>query len=79
MPRRAAHVQPNVPLFLVPHMIHKGIQKFGVEVERIIVRKVGRHYYNISIHSRSIKRELQKAPPRTGMPAACAVDQEGIG
>lgn len=66
MPRRAAAVERDIPLFLVPHLIRKGICRFGEEVERIIVRKNGSHVYNISIRSRAIKRELRQRVKRAG-------------
>jgi len=31
-------------------------------MERIIVRKAGRHYYNISIRTKPVKRELRREP-----------------
>jgi hypothetical protein len=74
MPRRAAMVQQDIPLFLIPHTVRKGILQFREEVVRIVVRKVNRHRYNVSVHSRSIKRELRPPVPRAGyheMPPGC--------
>ena len=68
IPRRAAMVQPDIPLFLIPHAVRKGILNFREEVVRIVVRKVNRHRYNVSIHSRSVKRELRPPVPRAGGP-----------
>jgi hypothetical protein len=60
MPRRQTTVEREVPLFLVPHMIMKRIKQHEEAMERIIVRKVGRHYYNISIRTKPVKRELME-------------------
>jgi hypothetical protein len=69
-------VQPDIPLFLIPHTIRKGILKFHEEIVRIVVHKVNRHRYNVSIHSRSIKRELRPVIPRAGYPDF-SPDREG--
>jgi hypothetical protein len=61
-------VQQDIPLFLIPHTVRKGILQFREEVVRIVVRKVNRHRYNVSVHSRSIKRELRPPVPRAGFP-----------
>jgi hypothetical protein len=62
MPRRQTTVERQVPLFLVPHMIMKRIKQHEEAMERIIVRKAGRHYYNISIRTKPVKRELRREP-----------------
>lgn len=59
MPRRPAEVLENVPLFLIPAAIKKKIKTTGEELVRVVVKKAGRHFYNISIHSRSVNRELR--------------------
>jgi hypothetical protein len=56
----------EVPLFLIPLVIRQEIKKAGEELERIVVKKSGRHYYNISIRSRSINRELRAGVVRAG-------------
>jgi len=66
MPRRAAAVERDIPLFLIPHSIRKGICRFGEEVERIIVRKTGAHFYQISIRSKAVRRELRPGVKRAG-------------
>lgn len=60
MPRRTATVERDIPLFLIPHMVLREVRKQGEELERIIVRKTGSHFYNISVRTRPIKRELRK-------------------
>lgn len=59
MPRRPAQVRTDVPLFLISSVIRQEIQKAGEELERIVVKKLGRHFYNISIRTRSVNRELR--------------------
>lgn len=66
MPRRAAAVLTKVPLFLVPAIIKKEVKKAGEELVRIVVKKVNRHYYNVSVRTRSINRELRANVPRAG-------------
>ena len=59
MSRRLTTVERDIPLFIVPHMIMKRIRVHGEAMERVIVRKTRRHYYNISIQTRPVKRELK--------------------
>jgi len=66
MPRRPAQVLPGIPLFLIPPVIRREIRHAGEELERIVVKKSGRHYYNISIRSRSVNRELRAEVVRAG-------------
>jgi hypothetical protein len=66
MPRRPADVLEKVPLFLIPIQIRKAIKKAGEELHHVVVKKAGRHFYNISVHSRSVKRELRAEPVRAG-------------
>ena len=63
MPRRAAFVLPEIPLFLIPPVIQREICRAGEELERIVIKKTGRHYYNISIRTRSVNRELRAGAP----------------
>ena len=49
-------------------MIRLDIGKTGGEIKRIITRKSGRHFYTISMLSRSVKRELWTGARRTGTP-----------
>jgi hypothetical protein len=60
MPRRQTTVEREVPLFLIPHMIMKRIRQHEEAMERIIVRKTRRHFYNISIRTRPVKRECRQ-------------------
>ena len=68
MPRRPPRVRQKVPLFLIPPVIQQEICQTGEELERIVVRKTNRHYYCVSIHTRSVKRELRDTVRRAGVP-----------
>jgi hypothetical protein len=61
MPRRLATVERDIPLFLIPHIVLREVRRHGEGLERVIVRKSGSHFYNISIRTRPIKRELKGA------------------
>jgi len=60
MPRRQTTTDRDIPLFIVPHVIMQKIRRHGENLERVIVRKSGSHYYNISIRTRPVKRELKQ-------------------
>ena len=67
MPRRAAVIERDIPLFLIPHIVLRGVRTHGEDLERVIVRKRGSHFYDISIRTRPIKREfrdMRTPPPR---------------
>jgi hypothetical protein len=59
MPRRPATIERDIPLFLIPHVVMRGVRTHGEELERVIVKKTCSHFYNISIRTRPIKRELR--------------------
>lgn len=69
MPRRAAVVIPDIPLFLIPHILQNGIRIHGEELERVTIKKIFMHVYTMSIRTRGIKRELQSAIPHAKVPA----------
>ena len=69
MPRRQTTTNREIPLFIVPHMNMKRIRRHGENLERVIVRKSGIHYYNISIRTRPVKRELRARAVEAGAPA----------
>jgi len=81
MPRQPATVERDIPLFFVPHIVMWGIRTQGEELERGIVRKTRRHSYNVSIGTRSIKRELKRGKKyASGTPEAdIRVDGEDTG
>jgi len=61
MPRRLATVERDIPLFLIPHVLLREVRRHGEELERVIVRKTSSHFYNISIRTRPVKRELKRS------------------
>jgi len=69
MPRRATVVIPEVPLFLISHVIQNGIRMHGEEVERVTIKKTFMHVYTVSMRTRSIKRELRPKVPYAKIPA----------
>lgn len=71
MPRRQTETEDGVPLFLVPHVIIRGIRDYGPEVEWVRVRKTNRYYYTVSIRTRPVKREFRGArvPVAQALPA----------
>ncbi|HNX17395.1 MAG TPA: hypothetical protein PKM50_03590 [Methanoregula sp.] len=58
MPRRPAEVSPDVPLFLIPHVIRQRIRLYGDRVERVTVKKASHHFYTVSIRTWPVKREF---------------------
>jgi len=80
MPRRQTTTDREIPLFIIPHVIMKRIRTHGENLERVIVRKSGSHYYNISIRTRPVKRELKAraAGSRIAVPATRAEGGEKV-
>lgn len=66
MPGRPADLLENVPLFIVSSILRQKIGSAGEERERIVVKEDGRHFYNICIHLRTVKRELWAGAWRAG-------------
>lgn len=66
MPRIPAVLTPKVPLFLIPSIVKKEVKRAGGGLIRIVVKKAGRHYYNVSVRTRSICRELRMNVPQAG-------------
>lgn len=66
MPRRPATMERDIPLFLIPHIVMRGVRTHGENLERVIVRKSSCHFYNISTRTRPVKRELKGKQPCTG-------------
>jgi hypothetical protein len=65
MPWRQAAIKPDVPLYTVPHIVKRGVQRHGEELERIIVSRTRCRFCNSSIRTKPVKRELKgKQPPK---------------
>ena len=61
MPRRPLKTERDIPLYLIPRIVKREVSTHGEELERVIVRKTGCHFYNISIRTRPAKRELRSS------------------
>ena len=57
--RRPATVERDIPLYLISHFVQREVLSNGEELERVIIRKTRRHFYNISVRTKAIKRELK--------------------
>jgi hypothetical protein len=71
-------VLAQIPLFLIGATIHREIRSCGEELLRIVVRKAGRHYYDIAIYTGSIRRVI-RAGVRQAMPGAAPPAPAGDG
>ncbi|MCX6683030.1 MAG: hypothetical protein NTY71_08640 [Methanoregula sp.] len=77
MPRRQTTTDREIPLYLIPHMIMKRIRTHGEALERVIVRTSGSHYYNISVRTRPVKRELMQRQAGSGGPVPIISGENG--
>ena len=59
MPRRAAVVVREIPLYLITHIVMREVRNNGEEIERIIIQRTSQHFYNIGVRTKSVKRELK--------------------
>jgi hypothetical protein len=57
MPRKGPVVIEEIPLFLIPPVLREEVMEAGDGLERIIVKRCFRHFYNVSIHTRPVRRE----------------------
>ena len=77
MSRRPATIERDIPLFLVPHTVVRGVLTHGKERERVIVRRASFHFSNVRFRSRLIKRELKGLRKDTsGTPGAAAWEEK---
>jgi|GEM_PF-1073298 hypothetical protein len=65
MTARRSATETGIPLYLIPHAIARQIHRQGEAVHRISVKRVCLHYYNITVRTKSPKRELK---PRNVVP-----------
>jgi hypothetical protein len=63
MPRKGPLVIPDIPLFLIPPVIRMEVREAGNTLERIAVKRCYKHFYNVSIHTRPVRRELRSWGP----------------
>jgi hypothetical protein len=59
MPRRPAKIERDIPLYVIPRLVKEGVHTHRDELERIVIQKTHSHFYNVSIRTRPIKRELK--------------------
>jgi hypothetical protein len=79
MPRRPAKIERDIPLYLIPDIVKRGVVTHGETLERVIVSKTGNHFYNVSIRTRRVKRELRSAWSRPGTRQCRKGDAEDTG
>jgi hypothetical protein len=68
MPRKPALLLPNVPLVLIAFAIRMEVEHAGERLERIVIERTSRHFYNLAIHTQPVRQVLQAGPKRAGMP-----------
>ena len=78
MPRRPAKIERDIPLYLISHIVKREVSTHGEELERVIVRKTGSHFYNISVRTRPVRRELRSARARSRIRERLPGDDEDI-
>jgi len=66
MPRRPAKIERDIPLWLIPGMVKRGVSVHGVRLKRVIVWESRSHFYNISIRTKPIRKERRGAITRCG-------------
>jgi hypothetical protein len=79
MPRRPAKIERDIPLYLIPDIVKRGVVTHGQTLERVIVSKTGNHFYNVSIRTRRVKRELRSAWARSRIREHLQGDTEDTG
>jgi hypothetical protein len=64
MTARRSATETGIPLYLIPHAIARQIHRQGRKVNRISVKRGQRHHYNITVGTKSPKRELRPGRAR---------------
>ena len=59
MTARRSATETHIPLYLIPHVIACQINKQGEDVYRISVKRILWHHYNITVRTKSLKRECK--------------------
>ena len=80
MPRRLNTNGRDIPLFLVPHVIIWGIRMHSDKLHQVFGRMTRRNFSNVSIRTRSIKRELKgmQTPDGSAVPVRSAQEGERV-
>ena len=79
MPRRPAKIERDIPLYLIPDIVKRGVVTHGQALERVIVSKTRNHFYNVSIRTRRVKRELRSSWARSMIRERRQDDAEDMG
>ena len=79
MPRRPAKIERDIPLYLIPDIVKRGVVTHGRTLERVIVSRTGNHFYNVSIRTRPVKRELRSSWARSRLRERRQGDAEDLG
>ncbi len=79
MPRRPAKIERDIPLYLISDIVKRGVVTHGQTLERVIVSKTRNHFYNVSIRTRPVRRELRSAWARSGIRERLQGDDEDQG
>ena len=79
MPRRPAKIERDIPLYLIPDIVKRGVVTHGQALERVIVSKTRNHFYNVSIRTRRVKRELRSSWARSRKRERLQCDAEDTG
>jgi hypothetical protein len=79
MPRRPAKIERDIPLYLIPDIVKRGVVTHGQTLERVIVSKTRNHFYNVSIRTRPVRRELRSSWARFRIRERTRGDAEYLG
>jgi hypothetical protein len=79
MPRRPAKIEREIPLYLIPGIVKQGVVTHGKALERVIVSKTRNHFYNVSIRTRRVRRELRSSWARSRIGGRPVGDDEDQG
>ena len=66
MPRRPADVLEKIPLGLIPRIVKTEVLRAREELIRLVIKKTGRHSYNVFTHTRSVDRKPSPVVERAG-------------
>jgi hypothetical protein len=64
MPRRPAKIERDIPLWLIPGFVKRGVSIHGERLKRLIVWESRSHFYNISIRTKPIRKERRSRSVR---------------
>jgi hypothetical protein len=56
--KRRSRAETGIPLYLVPQVVARQIRQRGTMVFRISVKRTHLHYYNVTVRTKSLPREL---------------------